>query len=61
MLGVSLMWLLALLKRSYQDFVKSNLTFSPLRFDLALHNIVLCLKVVNLTIIPSQFLFEAQS
>ena len=62
MVAISLAWLFAaLLERSYQNLAKSNLTFTSLSFDLALYNIVLCLNVVNLTIIPFQFLFEARS
>ena len=53
--------LVRILKKSYQDYVKSDLTFTPLSFDLFLYNIDICLKVVSLTIITLQFLFEAQS
>ena len=62
MMAIPLTWLFAaLLERSYRNFAKSNLTFTPLSFDLALYNIVLCLNVVNITIIPFEFLFEARS
>ena len=60
-MGISLTWLLALQNRPYTHFFKSNPTFSPLDFELTLYKIVLCLKVINLTVITLQFLPEAQS
>ena len=60
-MGISLTWLLALQNRPCTHFFKSNPTFSPLDFELTLYKIVLCLKVINLTVITLQFLPEAQS
>ena len=60
-MGISLTWLLALQNGSYKHFFKSNPTFTPLDFELTLYKIVLCPKVINLTVITLQLLPEARS